>query len=132
MSRPALLFLSVIPACAALSACSPTIRKPQLLHPGPAPYQRANAEVYDPYPIPDLGPDIVGGRPRDFQKPRNEVERAQDFLRSAGARPAQEVARNPVPVAAPITVGPAVPVGQPVPTFPATQPFPVTPSGPRY
>ena len=25
----------------------------------------------------DVGPEIVGGRPRDYQKPRSEVERSR-------------------------------------------------------
>lgn len=59
------------------SACSPTIYKPTLLHPGPAPFQRNNAQQFDPYPPNDLGPEIVGGRPKDYQKPPNEVTRAR-------------------------------------------------------
>ena len=62
-----------------LSACSSAVRKPQLLHPGPAPFQRQNATQFDPYPPNDLGPEIVGGRPIDFQKPPNEVERSRQF-----------------------------------------------------
>ena len=76
--RPTLLALWFI--CALLlplGACSPTVRRPQLLHPGPAWHQRANAEQYDPYSLNDVGPEIVGGRPRGFQKPPNEVTRAR-------------------------------------------------------
>ncbi len=62
---------------ASLSGCSPTIYKPTLLHPGPAPFQRNNALQFDPYPPNDMGPEIVGGRPKDFQKPPNEVTRAR-------------------------------------------------------
>ena len=63
-----------------LGACSPTIHKPRLLSPGPAWYQRGNAEQYDPYPLNDLGPPIVGGRPREFQKPYDQVRRARQQL----------------------------------------------------
>lgn len=63
--------------CAMLTACSPTIRQPRLFGPGPAPFQQYNATQFDPYPPNDLGPEIVGGRPKDFQKPYNEVERAR-------------------------------------------------------
>jgi len=63
-----------------LAACSPTVRKPRLRSPGPAWYQRANAEEFDPYPQNDMGPEIVGGRPRGFQKPRSEVERSRQQL----------------------------------------------------
>jgi len=57
--------------------CSPDVRKPRLIGPGPAWYQRANAEQFDPYPQNDMGPEIVGGRPLDFQKPPDEVVRAR-------------------------------------------------------
>lgn len=60
--------------------CSPTIRMPQLLHPGPAGYQLQNAEKFDPYPIVDMGPEIEGGRPIDFVQPRSEVEQARTQL----------------------------------------------------
>jgi len=60
-----------------LAACSPTLRRPQLLHPGPAGFQRNNALLFDPYPSDDLGPEIVGGRPRGFQKPPQEITRSR-------------------------------------------------------
>ena len=60
-----------------LTACSSAVRKPTLLHPGPAYFQRNNAMQFDPYPQNDMGPEIVGGRPIDFQKPPNEVSRAR-------------------------------------------------------
>jgi hypothetical protein len=37
--------------------------------------QRNNANLHDPYPDPDTGPAIVGGRPREFQKPLPEPVR---------------------------------------------------------
>jgi hypothetical protein len=85
-----------------LAACSPTVHKPHLLSPGPAPYQRKLAENFDPYPLPDLGPDIVGGRPRDFAKPRNEVERSRQFLDSVGASAAPTFAPAPIPAGPPV------------------------------
>lgn len=71
-------FLYMLPCLAGLTACSSTVHKPTLLHPGPAPFQRNNAVQFDPYPLNDLGPEIVGGRPREFQKPTNEVTRARE------------------------------------------------------
>ncbi|QDU56251.1 hypothetical protein [Aeoliella mucimassa] len=60
--------------------CNPSVRTPRLYNPGPAGYQRYQADhYYDPYPLPDAGPEIVGGRPRDFQAPRPEVERARQY-----------------------------------------------------
>jgi hypothetical protein len=60
-----------------LVACSSTVHKPTLAHPGPANFQRNNAMQFDPYPPNDMAPEIVGGRPIDFQKPPSEVVRAQ-------------------------------------------------------
>lgn len=56
--------------------CSNTIRWPNFLHPGPVGYQRHAALFHDPYPVDDMGPEIVGGRPREYQRPIPEVERA--------------------------------------------------------
>src|SRR4051794_8616000 len=122
MSR-SLLLCALAAGCVSLSACSSAVRKPRLEHPGPAAYQRANAEEFDPYPENDLGPAIAGGRPRGGGPPRNQVERSQQFLRSQGLRPRQEVPlATPVPVAAPVVVGPPVPAGVPAPVI----------SSPRY
>lgn len=66
--------------------CSPRVRMPRLYNPGPAGYQRYNAQHYaDPYPLPDAGPEVVGARPRGFMTPRPEVERARDYVRSQGS-----------------------------------------------
>ena len=77
----ALLLTGLFTCCLLLpfAGCSPAVRTPQLLHPGPAPFQRHNATQFDPYPQIDVGPEIVGGRPIDFQKPANEVERARQY-----------------------------------------------------
>ena len=37
--------------------------------------QQLDASVYDPYSATDIGPEVVGGRPRDFQKPYPEAVR---------------------------------------------------------
>jgi hypothetical protein len=60
-----------------VGGCSPTVRWPRLIGPGTAPYQRAYAEHFDPYPQNDMGPEIVGGRPLEYQKPPNEVQRSR-------------------------------------------------------
>jgi hypothetical protein len=88
--------------------CSQTIRKPQLLHPGTAPFQRYNAEQFDPYPPDDLGPSISGGRPIDFGTPRNEVTRARQYRN--GERPLNSP--GPVPLFGP-TTGPPTLVPRP-------------------
>ena len=50
---------------------------PRLAGPGPASYQRALAEQFDPYPENESAPPVVGGRPRDFQHPIPETQRIQ-------------------------------------------------------
>jgi len=40
-------------------------------------YQQLRADRFDPYPEPDIGPEMVGVRPRDFEKPKDEVRRAR-------------------------------------------------------
>ena len=60
--------------------CSPSVRMPRWYNPGTAGYQRYQAEQkYDPYPLPDAGPEIVGARPRGFQTPRTDVERSRQY-----------------------------------------------------
>ena len=52
---------------------------PDLLHPGPAGLQRADALQWDPYPLDDVGPPVEGGRPREYARPIPEVTRGQAF-----------------------------------------------------
>jgi len=54
-----------------------SVSPPNWLHPGPAAYQQSTAERYDPYPENETGPEIVGARPREFQKPPPESARAR-------------------------------------------------------
>src|SRR5436190_4067726 len=73
-------------------------------HPGPAAYQRAQAIQHDPYVLNDVGPEVVGGRPREYQIPVNEVERARlAATRPVGlpGAPAPTVVIAPAPGAAP-------------------------------
>lgn len=37
--------------------------------------QKARAVVIDPYPLNDIGPEVVGGRPREFAYPMPEASR---------------------------------------------------------
>jgi hypothetical protein len=122
--------LTLLTCCALLlplAACSSTVRRPRLLHPGPAGYQQANAEEFDPYPQNDVGPEILGGRPPDYQIPPNEVTRARQQQPVGPWRSAVPVA---APIAAPVTppVIPApvsTPVTPPI-TYPTPVPVPVT------
>ena len=42
---------------------------------GTSEVQRARASVHDPYPLNDIGPEVVGGRPREFYQPMPEANR---------------------------------------------------------
>jgi hypothetical protein len=50
---------------------------PSLWHPGPTQYQRYNAVVHDPYPDADAGhgPEALGTRPRDYDRPPSDSQR---------------------------------------------------------
>jgi hypothetical protein len=83
-----------------VAACSPSVRMPRLYNPGPAGYQRYQAEAgTDPYPLPDVGPAIEGGRPREFQRPTPEVERARQYSQQ------HATPQYSVPVAPPVYPG---------------------------
>ncbi|MEM6331695.1 MAG: hypothetical protein AAF790_15800 [Planctomycetota bacterium] len=62
---------------ALFAGCGPYFRTPNWLHPGPAGPQRSDAILFDPYPLDDVGPDVVGSRPRGYQRPVPEVTRAR-------------------------------------------------------
>jgi hypothetical protein len=105
-----------------------TIRMPNFAHPGTAQQQRADAERWDPYPDPDAGPPVVGGRPLGYTRPLTEA----DWSRRFGAPPG---GISPGPVAT-FTVPPAPVVTNPfspsppavvVPNAPPIVPSPTTP-----
>src|SRR4051812_49679083 len=92
-----------------LAGCAPEMAGLQqsFAHPGPAAYQRAQAIQHDPYVWNDVGPEVVGGRPREYQIPINEVERARlAATRPVGLTPAPApaVVVRPAPGAAPTYV----------------------------
>jgi len=62
--------------CALAAGCV-NFGTPEPLNPGTSNYQQLRAGRFDPYPENDIGPEIVGSRPRDFQKPQDEVRRAR-------------------------------------------------------
>jgi hypothetical protein len=37
--------------------------------------QNARAVIHDPYPLNDIGPEVVGGRPRGYFNPQHEAKR---------------------------------------------------------
>ena len=67
-----------------LSGC--VAGQPNWLHPGSLQSQRYNAIAHDPYADSDAGPEIVGGRPRDFQKPLPEPVRNRWLMDSWWSR----------------------------------------------
>ena len=69
------LALLIVPLCAV--GCS--LPSPCLGPPGPAALQQERAMRFDPYPEPDTGPEVVGGRPRGFDAPAAEPTRARHW-----------------------------------------------------
>jgi hypothetical protein len=109
---------------AAVAGCAPEAQRlaNTIPHPGPAAYQRAQAIHHDPYLLDDVGPEVVGARPREYQRPLNEVDRARlDTIPPPGVG----ILRSPAP---PI-VAPAYP-GAPGPAPIVTSPGPAPPPYP--
>ena len=52
---------------------------PNWFQPGHLYHQRLRATHFDPYGDTDSAPEFDGIRPREFQRPRSETERAQWF-----------------------------------------------------
>src|SRR5207249_2786888 len=62
---------------AGVTGCQ-SIQWPQFFSWGNSRTQRAYAaNVIDPYPVPEAGPNIEDTRPRDFNRPYSEPKRAQ-------------------------------------------------------
>jgi hypothetical protein len=71
-NHPLLLVLAITLAS---SGCTQHLGRPQWGNPGTTEAQRQRANLFDPYADNDLGPEVVGARPRGFQKPRAEAAR---------------------------------------------------------
>ena len=58
--------------------------------PGTIGMQRERAVIHDPFPIDELGPPIMGGRPREFDLPLSEAKNLQvsPFARRGARAPA--------------------------------------------
>jgi hypothetical protein len=76
-----LLLIAAWAACLAGSGC---IADP--FNPGTIDQQRLQATVHDPYSDQDLGPEVVGGRPRDFQQQLPEPVRNRMYVDSFWGR----------------------------------------------
>jgi hypothetical protein len=68
--RVAGLFLLSLCLGVAGGGCSSSLGRPNWANPGPVAYQQHQAQRFDPFPEDDLGPPIVGGRPREYDRPR--------------------------------------------------------------
>jgi hypothetical protein len=106
---------------------SPYIRTPNFAHPGTAEQQRADAERFDPYPDPDAGPAVLGGRPPGFQRPLTDTEWGRRFAAPPGGLQTAPVVTMPV---APVVTNPFAPAPAPMmqPTYAPVLPSPTTPS----
>lgn len=60
--------------------------RPLLGPQGPVHYQQHNASYHDPYSDTDAGPEVVGARPRDFQKPTAETIRGRWYVDNVAPR----------------------------------------------
>jgi hypothetical protein len=129
--RRALLIATLLVTAAHTIGCySPYMRWPDLYHPGTAAQQRAEADKFDPYPSPDTGPEIVGGRPLGYLRPYTEEEWARRYTSPGGvlqpapipALPTAPIITTPYPPAIPAAPAPVVP--------PTTSPYGVQPRSP--
>jgi hypothetical protein len=104
-----------------ISGCAPgAIQVPRFCNPGTAPYQRAVATIHDPYPLNDVGPPVLGGRPPDFKQPLSEVDRARHL--NPPRRPLRPLPiLEPTVVSQPVVTNPW-PAPPPVQTVPAPYP----------
>jgi hypothetical protein len=67
---------------AGLSVAACNVSRPRWHQPGPTAVQQYRATKFDPYADTDAGPEVVGGRPREFQRPFAEPVRARTFPES--------------------------------------------------
>ena len=77
------VFAMVLPL--GLAGCR-GLARPNWFYPGTAERQQAQAEQFDPYPENEPGPEIVGARPLEYEKPVAEVRRVQPSFDPLRAR----------------------------------------------
>ncbi len=70
-----LLSLSLL--LASLAGCTCDCLKPRTAQRLPVPEQQEIAVVHDPYTDQNIGPEVVGGRPREYQKDFSEPQHAR-------------------------------------------------------
>jgi hypothetical protein len=64
--------LAVLSIVVLTTAGCRTTGRPQFFGPGSAPYQQHQAQQFDPYPEPGVGPSVDGGRPDGYLRPAPE------------------------------------------------------------
>ena len=57
----------------------PNLARPRWMQPGTMQQQQQRAAWFDPYGDNDAAPEIVGGRPREFQRPLAQPVRSQSY-----------------------------------------------------
>jgi hypothetical protein len=67
------LLLVLLPSLSVGCRNTPALLGP----PGTMRQQQLNATLHDPYAGTDIGPEVVGGRPREYQKPLAEPVRSR-------------------------------------------------------
>jgi len=84
MSRPVplslLLLVFGLGAAILFSGCAGS--RWNLFQPGTVQQQQLRATVHDPYSDQDAGPEVVGGRPRDYAQPLPEPVRSRIYADS--------------------------------------------------
>ena len=92
------------------NATNQGLAMPNVAHPGTEAYQQARAQRFEPYPENDVGPPVVGGRPREYQDPRPAFAVLQDMHPNPAAIPPRT---EPVLPACPQVQVPQAPIAQP-------------------
>jgi hypothetical protein len=75
---PAGFFTVALTTLLFVSGCG--LSRPNWFQPGHLYHQRLRATHFDPYADTDAAPEFDGGRPRDYQTPRSQPEKAQWFM----------------------------------------------------
>jgi hypothetical protein len=71
------LLILIPPLLASLASCRCGCFEPRTVQRLPVAEQQAIAVVHDPYADQNIAPEVVGGRPREYQKDFSEPQRAQ-------------------------------------------------------
>jgi hypothetical protein len=83
---PLALWMLLAGGCAVIFATGCAGSRYNFFQPGTVQQQQLRATVHDPYPDQDAGPEIVGGRPRDYSQPLPEPVRNRIFADSYWGR----------------------------------------------